>query len=75
MNEIPQIPLKDIAVGPNPRQHASKTGLQDLTASVKQSGVLEPILVRPNPNGNGQGKPFLLVCGERRYHASVAAGL
>jgi len=75
MNEIPQIPLKDIAVGPNPRQHASKTGLQDLTASIKQSGVLEPILVRPNPNGNGKSKPFLLVCGERRYHASVAAGL
>jgi len=75
MNEIPQMPLKDIAVGLNPRQHASKTGLQDLTASVKQSGVLEPILVRPNPNGNGKGKIFLLVCGERRYHASLAAGL
>lgn len=64
MNEIPQIPLKDFCVGLNPRPHAFKASLQDLTARVKQNGAVEPILVRPNPNGNG--KRFALVCVERR---------
>jgi ParB/RepB/Spo0J family partition protein len=47
-----------------------KAGLEDLTASVREHGVLQPILVRPQPNGNYQ-----LIAGERRWRAARGAGL
>jgi ParB family chromosome partitioning protein len=50
----------------NPRQNA-KDDLQELADSIKQVGVLQPILVRP------KGKKYEIVCGERRYRASVLA--
>ena len=53
----------------NPRLKFSKSGLDDLAASIRQYGVLEPILVRP-VNGH-----FQVVVGERRYRASQQAGL
>lgn len=51
-----------------PRRNA-QDNLEDLVASIKSLGVLEPILVRP------QGDQFELVAGERRWRASQAAGL
>lgn len=43
--------------------------LEDLAASIKARGVLQPILLRPNSNG------YELIAGERRYRASKLAGL
>ncbi|MGD0017886.1 MAG: ParB/RepB/Spo0J family partition protein [Candidatus Limnocylindrales bacterium] len=60
-------------VDPNPNQPRlamDQAGLDDLTASVKEHGVLQPILVRPLPAGRYQ-----LVAGERRWRAATAAGL
>jgi ParB family chromosome partitioning protein len=60
-------------VHPNPdqpRQHFDDASLGDLTASVKEKGVLQPILVRSNPNGEG----YTLIAGERRWRAAKAAG-
>lgn len=44
--------------------------LKELAESIKQKGVIQPIVLRPN------GKPgkYFLVCGERRYQASLMAG-
>jgi ParB family transcriptional regulator, chromosome partitioning protein len=62
----------DIAPNPlQPRQFLEEQAMAELTASVKKLGVLQPVLVR---NGGEEGK-FVLVAGERRYHAAVAAGL
>lgn len=47
----------------------SAEGLRDLIESVKQKGVIQPILLRP------KDKKYELVCGERRYRASVFADL
>lgn len=53
----------------NPRRNFDAAALKELTASVQQNGVLQPVLVRPN------GKGYELVAGERRYRAAKAAGL
>ena len=52
-----------------PRQTFDEDALADLTASVKEHGVLQPLLVRPDGNG------YELIAGERRLRASGAAGL
>jgi ParB family transcriptional regulator, chromosome partitioning protein len=68
--QFQQIPLKDITADPNqPRKFYEEQAMQELTDSVIASGVLQPILVRRKEKGKG----FLLVCGERRYRASLAA--
>lgn len=54
----------------NPHQPRKSMGeLSDLVCSIKEKGVLEPVLVR---EVNGR---FQIIAGERRYHASKAAGL
>jgi ParB family chromosome partitioning protein len=53
----------------NPRLKFSKAGLDDLAASIRQYGILEPIVVRP------VNAHFEVVVGERRYRAAQQAGL
>lgn len=65
----------------NPRKHFAKDALQDLTRSVKEKGILVPLLVRPlNWKSNGFGNlathdGYEVVAGARRYRAAKAAGL
>lgn len=67
------IPLKDISPDPNqPRKFYDEQGMNELTQSVRESGVFQPILVREQPNKQNK---YILVCGERRYRASIAAKL
>ena len=62
------IPIEDIA--PNPDQPRQALGdLEELTASIREKGVLEPLLVRQ------VGSRFQIIAGERRYRAAVEAGL
>ncbi len=62
------IPIEDIE--PNPHQPRQTLGdLAELIASVREKGLIEPILVRPN------GSRFQIVAGERRYRAAMEAGL
>lgn len=57
---------------PNPLQPRIEIGdLSDLTASIREKGVLEPLLVRPSQVGGR----FMIISGERRYRASLEAGL
>jgi ParB family chromosome partitioning protein len=60
-------------ITPNPEQPRmvfDQTSLDELAASVREHGVLQPILVRPQDDGG-----FQLIAGERRWRASKAAGL
>ena len=54
-----------------PRRTFTEAELESLTASVKERGVLQPILIRPAPDGDG----FQIVAGERRWRAAQRAGL
>ncbi len=57
-------------IDPNPRQARTELGnIEELTESIRQKGVLEPILVR------SMGTRFEIIAGERRFLASKAAGL
>lgn len=59
-------------VEPNPEQPRTEFGdLAELTASIKEKGVLEPLLVRPNPESG----TWMIIAGERRWRASKLAGL
>jgi ParB-like partition proteins len=55
-----------------PRQHFSDAEIAELEASIRERGVLQPILVRPSPKTPGE---FEIVAGERRWRASQRAGL
>jgi ParB family chromosome partitioning protein len=52
-----------------PRKHFDNTGLSELAESIKQHGVIQPIIVAPLKNGH-----YLLVAGERRLRAAKLAG-
>lgn len=65
-----EIPIADIRPNPHqPRMHFEEESLADLAASIRQIGVLQPILVRPVDGG------FELIAGERRWRAATRAGL
>ncbi len=55
-----------------PRQHFDETALAELTQSIKEFGLLEPIVVR---RASGQADRFEIIAGERRWRASQRAGL
>ena len=55
-----------------PRAAMDPARLEELTASIKQQGVLQPILARPHPAQPGR---YQIIAGERRWRASQAAGL
>jgi ParB family chromosome partitioning protein len=77
---VEQIAAKSRSVGrtlpvtsifPNPEQPRSEFGdLTELTESIKEKGVLEPLLVKPTDDGK-----FMIIAGERRWRASQLAGL
>jgi ParB family transcriptional regulator, chromosome partitioning protein len=57
---------------PNPQQPRIEFGdLDELVASIREKGVLEPLLVRPSQVGGR----FMIISGERRYRAAREAGL
>jgi ParB family chromosome partitioning protein len=67
---IQQIPLEQIVSNPfQPRQHFDEDSLRELSESIRQVGVLEPVLVRIIETG------FELVAGERRFRAAALADL
>jgi ParB family transcriptional regulator, chromosome partitioning protein len=62
------IPLTDIKPSKtNPRKYFDQAKLAELAASVKEHGVLQPVLVR------GNGKGYELVAGERRLRAATSS--
>ena len=70
---VRQIPLVQIGVNPDqPRKTFSENELAELAASIREKGVLQPILLRPVKNRDYN---YEIVAGERRYRASKMAGL
>ena len=64
------VAIEQIHPNPNqPRTHFNETQLQELSESIRQNGVLQPLLVRKD------GKGFEIIAGERRYQAAKIAGL
>lgn len=64
------LPLTSIAPGGNPRRHFSPAAHAELVASIRQQGVLQPLLLRPNPD---DAPAYRIVAGERRYRAAIEA--
>lgn len=54
----------------NPRKHFAEEDLQDLASSIRQHGIVQPVVVRPIPDGK-----FEIIAGERRWRAAQLAGL
>ena len=65
--------IKDITRNKfQPRKHFNKESLEELTNSIKEQGVIQPIVVRPNKSFKGK---YEIIAGERRWLASQNAGL
>ena len=68
-----QVPIESLRPSPyQPRRHFDDEQMQGLVRSVKEKGVLQPILVRRVPNVAGQ---YEIVAGERRWRAAQQAKL
>src|SRR5580700_11053353 len=73
MSAFQDIPLNRIQESKtNPRRTFDETKLAELAGNIRQHGVLQPVLVRPLPDG--EDGFFELVAGARRYRASKIAG-
>ena len=65
------IPIEKVQANPDqPRRQFLQEDLDDLTASIKEKGVLQPLIVRPRDGGQ-----YEIVAGERRWRAAQAAQL
>jgi ParB family chromosome partitioning protein len=68
-----KVPIEFLKANPrNPRRTFSDAELGELAASIKQHGVIQPIVVRPVKGSNDR---FEIIAGERRWRASQIAGL
>ena len=71
--ETNKVSIKDISRNRfQPRKYFSKENLDELTSSIKEQGVIQPIVVRPNKSGDTK---YEIIAGERRWLASQNAGL
>ena len=69
-NRVLYLPVSELAPNPNqPRRQFSPDGLAELSASIREHGILQPLSVRRVPDG------YELVSGERRLRAAKLAGL
>lgn len=70
MSDLRQIKIEEISPDPDqPRRHFDELALEELSASIKEHGIVQPIVVTPSKGG------YVIVAGERRYRAALMAGL
>jgi ParB family transcriptional regulator, chromosome partitioning protein len=70
------LPIALMQAGPfQPRRAIHKEPLEELAASIKANGMIQPIVVRPLPQGTAGGAKYEIVAGERRWQAAQLAGL
>jgi ParB family chromosome partitioning protein len=68
-----EVPIELLRRNPDqPRRHFGEVELEELAGSIREKGVLQPILVRPMPGAAGE---YQIVAGERRWRAAQRAGL
>ena len=71
--ETNRVAIKDIVRNKfQPRKHFNKESLEELTNSIKEQGLIQPIIVRPDNSAKGK---YEIIAGERRWLASQNAGL
>jgi len=71
--DVNKVSIKDLTRNKlQPRKHFDKESLVELTNSIKEQGVIQPIVVRPNKLSEGK---YEIIAGERRWLASQNAGL
>ncbi|MBP3265064.1 MAG: nucleoid occlusion protein [Acidaminococcaceae bacterium] len=69
--QVLYVPLSKIVPNPyQPRKEFESEALSELADSIRQYGVLQPLLVAPGPDNN-----YILIAGERRLRASTMAGM
>lgn len=72
-DSVRTLPIEQVQPNPQqPRRHFSPEALQELTVSIREKGILQPLIVRPEPDGS---EKFQIVAGERRWRAAQAAQL
>lgn len=70
-DRIEKIPIAELEPNPHqPRKHFDEAALDELAASIKRHGVIQPLVVTPVKGGK-----YRLVAGERRWRAATKAGL
>ncbi len=70
---VRSLPVEMLEPSPyQPRGAMNLEALEELTASIRERGILQPLLVRPHPVQPGR---YQIIAGERRWRASQAAGL
>lgn len=70
VSELRNIKLTEIIADPEqPRRHFDETALEELSLSIAEHGILQPIVVTPKDGG------YMIVAGERRFRAAHKAGL
>ena len=68
-----KVSIKDLTRNKlQPRKYFSKENLEELTNSIREQGVIQPIVVRPDKTLDGK---YEIIAGERRWLASQNAGL
>ena len=68
-----EVPIEKVFANPDqPRRTFTEKDLDDLTASIAEKGVIQPLIVRPDPVNGGS---YQIVAGERRWRASQRAKL
>ena len=73
LDKIVMVMLDSLVPSPfQPRRVFDETALNDLVESIREKGVLQPLLVRKNPN---KKDGYEIIAGERRFRASKKAGL
>ena len=71
LSGLKMVPVEWINVGPwQPRRHFDKANLDELAASIRKNGIVQPLLLRPHPTHKLR---FQLVAGERRWRAAQLA--
>ena len=67
------LPLDLLEPNPyQPRMTTAPEALEELAASIRSRGILQPLMVRPHPTADGR---FRIIAGERRWKAAALAGL
>jgi len=68
-----KVPIEFVSPNPrNPRRNFAEADLTDLTQSIREHGIVQPVVVRPSPTQSGR---YEIIAGERRWRAAQRAGL
>jgi ParB family chromosome partitioning protein len=71
IRSLRHVPIEHLHANPNnPRKHFAESDLEDLAKSIREKGMLQPLVVRPRPNGE-----YEIVAGERRWRAAQRASI